>query len=283
MGKPDADGTVYRDDQTFRLEIRLGKNKSLEGRAMTQLHAATTQERFVPNLNQTWRIVVPIIAVLNHEAILDRKRLQNCKMQATAFSNKSAANLLANYKSGLSRRKHWQKPSSRPSDGAFRCRGNQCGIFSEDTTGIARRRGFPLGQSISDFRIRKIDIQSPFGDVKNDRIPFPEGGNRSAVSRFRRYMTGHEATRGAAESPVGHQSNGLPQPLANQGAGHTQHFAHAGTTLGAFIANDHHVAGFDGAGGNGFHGVFFPVEDASRPSMMQALITSHFDNAALRR
>jgi len=68
VGKPDADRAVHRHDETFRFEIRLGKYKSFQRRAMTQLHAAATQECFVPNLNQTWWIVIPIIAVLNHEA-----------------------------------------------------------------------------------------------------------------------------------------------------------------------------------------------------------------------
>ena len=70
MSKADADRAVHRDDQTRRFEIRLGENKSFQRRPMTQLHATATQERFVPNLNQTWRIVVPIVSVLNHEANL---------------------------------------------------------------------------------------------------------------------------------------------------------------------------------------------------------------------
>ena len=76
MSKADADRAVYRDDQTRRFEIRLGENKSFQRRPMTQLHATATQERFVPNLNQTWRIVVPIVSVLNHEANLSSPNLE---------------------------------------------------------------------------------------------------------------------------------------------------------------------------------------------------------------
>ena len=43
-----------------------------------------------------------------------------------------------------------------------------------------------------------------------------------------------------------------------------QHFAHAGSALGPFIAHDDDVAFLDLAVGDGVHGVFFTIEDARR-------------------
>ena len=59
---------VHRDDQPGRVEIRLGINVPFQRRTMSQLHATAAKKCFVPNLKQTWRVIVPIISVLHHEA-----------------------------------------------------------------------------------------------------------------------------------------------------------------------------------------------------------------------
>jgi len=69
VSEADAHRPLHGNHQAGGIEKWLGKNESLQGRAMPELHAPPTQERFVPNLDQAWRVVVAKVAVLNHEAI----------------------------------------------------------------------------------------------------------------------------------------------------------------------------------------------------------------------
>src|SRR5579864_6619268 len=68
MRETDAHRAIHGDDQTLRLKVRFGENKTFQGRPVPKLHTAATEKRLIPNLNQPWRIVVAKISVLDHEA-----------------------------------------------------------------------------------------------------------------------------------------------------------------------------------------------------------------------
>ncbi len=59
-----------------------------------------------------------------------------------------------------------------------------------------------------------------------------------------------------------------------------QHFAHAGTALGTFIANDEDIAGFHLVGLHGGEAVFFAVEDTCGAAMLNAIGRGDLHHAA---
>src|SRR5262249_14969870 len=104
---------------------------------------------------------------------------------------------------------------ARSCDGSFGGGGYQCGVFGENPACIAGRRSFPQGQSALDLGFRDIDIQPAFGNIKDDRVAIANGGDGTAMGSFRGNMTGHEAMRRPAESPISHERDGFSQPLTN--------------------------------------------------------------------
>ena len=72
----------------------------------------------------------------------------------------------------------------------------------------------------------------------------------------------------------------LSSALRRDGRGDLQHLAHAGPALGAFIANDEHVAGLDLAGLHGGKAGLFGIEDARRAAMLVAIGGGDLHHAA---
>lgn len=58
-------------------------------------------------------------------------------------------------------------------------------------------------------------------------------------------MADDHAVGAAGESAVGDEANGVAEACADDGGGGGEHFAHAGASFGAFVADDDDVAGFD--------------------------------------
>ena len=75
---------------------------------------------------------------------------------------------------------------------------------------------------------------------------------------------------GAGEAAVGDEGHILIQAHARDGGGGVEHLPHAGTALGALVADDHYVAGHDPAGIDGLDGVLLAVEHPGR-----ALVDHH--------
>ena len=83
-------------------------------------------------------------------------------------------------------------------------------------------------------------------------------------------MAGHESARGAGETAVGEQRDGIAEIRdAVDGGGDGEHLAHAGAAARAFVADDEDVVGLDLAGLHGGEAVFFAVEDARRAAMLR--------------
>src|SRR5580700_7116787 len=96
-------------------------------------------------------------------------------------------------------------------------------------------------------------------------------------------MASHQAVGGTAEATIGQQRNRGSETLAHKSRGHAQHFAHARSPLGAFIADDHDIAGMNLLAGDGGHGVFFGFKNARPTTMLQALMPADFGHATFRR
>ena len=95
-------------------------------------------------------------------------------------------------------------------------------------------------------------------------------------------MADHEALGGAGETAVRDQGDIAGQALADQGCRNAQHFPHAGTALGALIADDDDIAGLDRVGFDGGEGVFLAFKDTGRPGEFRAVMAGQFQDGALR-
>ena len=96
-------------------------------------------------------------------------------------------------------------------------------------------------------------------------------------------MAYHKATRGAAESTIRDQCHRIGQPRANDGAGNTEHLAHAGTASRTLITDYNDVTCADLSRQHGRHGGFFRIEDARWSTLLLTLDTGDLDHAAFRR
>ena len=110
---------------------------------------------------------------------------------------------------------------------------------------------------ISTSRTRLLDVEA-------DHVAIAHGRNRAAQRGFGRDVAGHQSVRRAAEAAVGQQRNRCSQSFAHNCAGDAQHFAHARTALGTFVADDDHIAGLNFLGGHRGHGVFFAIRKRAR-------------------
>ena len=77
------------------------------------------------------------------------------------------------------------------------------------------------------------------------------------------------AARAAAEPAVGDQGDRFAQPRAHDVAGGAEHLLHARPALGAFVADDDHVARFDLARQDAFARLFLAVEDDGRTEVLE--------------
>ena len=118
-------------------------------------------------------------------------------------------------------------------------------------------------------------------DVEGDGVAVRQGRYGAAVGGFGGDVAGHQAACGAGEAAVREEGDGLAQALADEGRGDAEHLAHAGSALGAFVADDDHVVFGDASGLHGAHGVFFGVEDAGRARVQEAGVAGDLDHAAL--
>ena len=101
--------------------------------------------------------------------------------------------------------------------------------------------------------------------------------------RFGSDVAGHQAVRGAGETAIGQQSDGIAEACADERRGHREHFAHARAAARTFVTNHHHIAGLDlslvDCGKRGF----FAIENARGAAEVLRVVPGNFDDAAFRR
>ena len=96
-------------------------------------------------------------------------------------------------------------------------------------------------------------------------------------------MAKRRAAGGSREAAVCDESDLLVQALAGERGGHGKHFAHAGTSLGAFVADHDNVAGLYFSRLDGLHRVAFVVKDARGACVLHQLLgagASLYDRSA---
>ena len=84
-------------------------------------------------------------------------------------------------------------------------------------------------------------LKGPVLDVEGDGVAVSQGCYGAAVGGLGGDVAGHEAAGRAGEAAVREQGDGLAEALADEGRGDAEHLAHAGSALGAFVADHDHV------------------------------------------
>ena len=122
--------------------------------------------------------------------------------------------------------------------------------------------GFHSAMRRANLGVGNFQFQFADFSVDGDFVAFVDGGDWTAQRRFWSHMADHQASGRSAEASVGEQGYAFAQALAYDRGGYAQHFAHAGSALGTFVANHYHVSGFDLLAGHGLHGGFFGIKDS---------------------
>ena len=94
------------------------------------------------------------------------------------------------------------------------------------------------------------------------RVAFFHQRQRTALGGFGRNVADGKAGGAAGEAAVGDERARLAQALRFEVAGGIQHFLHAGTALGPFVADHHDIAGMDLVAQDGFHCLVLAFQNA---------------------
>ena len=144
---------------------------------------------------------------------------------------------------------------------------------------VPRRGRLPLRAALVEIGVH---VEPPRAHVERDHVAVAHERDRAAVRRFRRHVADHQAVRGAAEAAVGDQRDRFAEPLADERAGHGEHFAHARTALRAFVADHHHVARLDLALLHGLEAGFFRIEHARGAAVKHSFVAGQASPRSLR-
>ena len=136
------------------------------------------------------------------------------------------------------------------------------GVFGEDAAredGGAALEGFAAA---GEFAGGDFEIELMGEGVDGDGVAIFHEGERAAEVGLGRDVADDEAARAAGEATVGDERDVVAEAAAHDGAGGGEHFAHAGSAFGPFVADDDDVTLFDFVGEDGLERGFLGIEDA---------------------
>ena len=82
-------------------------------------------------------------------------------------------------------------------------------VLAHDAGGVARERLLDLLEPGFDLFLRELHGQRPFGDIEDNHVAIFHCSDWTALDRFRRHVTCHEAMGSSGEAAVGKQRNGV--------------------------------------------------------------------------
>ncbi len=129
------------------------------------------------------------------------------------------------------------------------------------------------------FGVSQFDVELTVRNVEDDDVAIGDGGDGASACGFRRNMADHQTVRGAGESSVRKQSDGIAEPCADQRGSNGEHFTHARAAFGAFVADDDDIAGFDLVLLDGGESKFFVIENARGAAKTFVVAAGHFNDA----
>ena len=126
-------------------------------------------------------------------------------------------------------------------------------------------------------------MQQQLTRVDGDRVTLLNEGDGATDGGFRRHVAYHHTPGAAGKPAVGNQTDRFTQTLTDQRPRGCQHFRHAGSALGAKVAQHHDVPWNDLSRQDGCQAGLFVVKHAGRSSHHGVLQASNLGNAAFRR
>jgi hypothetical protein len=119
--------------------------------------------------------------------------------------------------------------------------------------------GFPLFGPFCQFGFGKSHGQFLFFGVDGDHIAVFNERDGAAHGGFGADVAHHPTVTSSGKRPSVNNPTLSPNPFPERIAVKDKHFPHARPPLGPFVADHHHISGFDGPFQRGLGGGFFPV------------------------
>ncbi len=154
------------------------------------------------------------------------------------------------------------------------------GVFGEHPTGIIGFVGFPLGEASGEIGGGDVEVERAFGGVDDNDIAIFDDGERTTEGGFWGDVADDETVGAAAEASIGDERDVFAEAFAHDCAGGGEHFAHPGTTDGAFVADDDDMAFFDAAIEDGGEGGLFVFEDDGFAREGEAFFATDFGDGS---
>src|SRR5450631_1631700 len=175
------------------------------------------------------------------------------------------------------------RPPSLATHGSARGATHQLAVLGQHAPGILGRWWGESEGTLSKHLWGQIDVEGPCGHVETDRVTVLHEGDGTAVDRLRSDMADTQTGRASGEPAIGQQQDLLTQASALDGARDSQHLAHAWTTLGPFVTDNHHLARLERAAGHGVHRRALAVEDSCGSFEDIRVKASRLHHSTLRR
>ncbi|KAL8963114.1 MAG: hypothetical protein Q9193_000588, partial [Seirophora villosa] len=130
----------------------------------------------------------------------------------------------------------------------------------------------------------KKNVQFPRLGINHNLISVSHQGDRTSSLSLRDNMSDQETMRSAAEPSVCEERDVLAQTGPHDGAARFQHFRHAWSSLGSFVADDDNglFALFESALFQGVNHVVLGIKDFGFAGKARAFLASDFPHAASR-
>ena len=144
---------------------------------------------------------------------------------------------------------------------------------------------FPIFAALGNFLFAELGSERSRGDVDGDDVAIFQQADEATLSRLRGDVTDAGSVGRAGKAAIGNESDGVAEAFAHDVAGGCEHLLHAGTALGTFIANDHHIAGLHFVGKDAGTSLFLALENNRRTAMHKHFrqYTGFFHDSALLR
>ena len=165
-------------------------------------------------------------------------------------------------------------------DGAEVSGADGLGVFGEDAAGVFGLGRRPLGEAGLDFGVGEFEVEGSVLGVDGNGVSVLDDGKGAAFAGFGGDVTDNEAVAAAGESAVGEKGDVVAEAFAHDGGGGGEHFSHAGSAFGSFVADDEDVAFLDFVVEDGLEGGFFGVKGFGSAAELEAFFAADFGDGA---
>ena len=122
------------------------------------------------------------------------------------------------------------------------------GVAAEPAGEVAGTPCGGVGTAAGDLGFVEHRFEPAVGDVDADGVAVFEQADEAVFRRLGGDVADAGAARAAGEAAVRDERDGFAEARAHDVGGGGEHFLHAGAAAGAFVADDHDVAGLDFSG-----------------------------------